>query len=171
MVTFTRLLVMRMVASVRSESSRSARILWSAVTSSSNSLRSVGESEKKAISEPEAKPEANSSRQAMTENELKTYVDVSHEDGVIESGEKEIIYNVFDFSDAVENIPTEMVKLEGKLGTKIGLNISKLRKISELILYFTKEDAEFIQLNSFNFMGHLVKNCLILIKVTYLMII
>ena len=39
--------------------------------------------------------------QAMTENELKTYVDVSHEDGVIESGEKEIIYNVFDFSDAV----------------------------------------------------------------------
>ncbi len=41
------------------------------------------------------------SRQAMTENELKTYVDVSHEDGVIESGEKEIIYNVFDFSDAV----------------------------------------------------------------------
>ncbi|WP_155994779.1 HlyC/CorC family transporter [Butyrivibrio sp. WCE2006] len=37
----------------------------------------------------------------MTENELKTYVDVSHEDGVIESGEKEIIYNVFEFSDAV----------------------------------------------------------------------
>lgn len=42
-----------------------------------------------------------SSRQAMTENELKTYVDVSHEDGVIETGEKQIIYNVFDFSDAV----------------------------------------------------------------------
>ncbi len=40
-------------------------------------------------------------RTTMTENELKTYVDVSHEDGVIESGEKEIIYNVFDFSDAV----------------------------------------------------------------------
>ena len=58
-----------------------------------------------------------------------------------------------DFSDAVENIPTEMVKLEGKLGTKIGLIISKLRKISELILYFTKEDAEFIQLNSIQFYG------------------
>ena len=40
-------------------------------------------------------------RVAMTENELKTYVDVSHEDGVIESEEKEIIYNVFDFSDAL----------------------------------------------------------------------
>lgn len=37
----------------------------------------------------------------MTENELKTYVDVSHEDGVIESEEREIIYNVFDFSDAL----------------------------------------------------------------------
>lgn len=41
------------------------------------------------------------SKEVMTETELKTYVDVSHEDGVIETGEKEIIYNVFDFSDAV----------------------------------------------------------------------
>ena len=40
-------------------------------------------------------------RTAMTENELRTYVEVSHEDGVIESEEREIIYNVFDFSDAV----------------------------------------------------------------------
>lgn len=37
----------------------------------------------------------------MTENELKTYVDVSHEDGVIESEEREMIYNVFDFSDVL----------------------------------------------------------------------
>lgn len=37
----------------------------------------------------------------MTETELKTYVDVSHEDGVIESEEREMIYNVFDFSDAL----------------------------------------------------------------------
>lgn len=37
----------------------------------------------------------------MTETELKTYVDVSHEDGVIETEEREIIYNVFDFSDAL----------------------------------------------------------------------
>lgn len=37
----------------------------------------------------------------MTENELKTYVDVSHEEGVIETEEREIIYNVFDFSDAL----------------------------------------------------------------------
>ncbi len=38
---------------------------------------------------------------AITENELKTYVDVSHEEGVIESEEREMIYNVFEFSDAV----------------------------------------------------------------------
>lgn len=37
----------------------------------------------------------------MTENELRTYVEVSHEDGVIESEEREMIYNLFDFSDAV----------------------------------------------------------------------
>ena len=37
----------------------------------------------------------------MTESELKTYVDVSHEDGVIEQEEKKLIYNVFDFSDSV----------------------------------------------------------------------
>lgn len=36
----------------------------------------------------------------MTESELRTIVDVSHEDGVIESEEKEMIYNVFDLGDA-----------------------------------------------------------------------
>ena len=38
--------------------------------------------------------------QAMTEEELRTIVDVSHEDGVIESDEKKMIYNVFDLGDA-----------------------------------------------------------------------
>ena len=37
---------------------------------------------------------------AMTEEELRTIVDVSHEDGVIESDEKEMIYNVVDLGDA-----------------------------------------------------------------------
>ena len=43
----------------------------------------------------------NAKWDSMTESELKTYVDVSHEDGVIETEEREMIYNVFDFSDAV----------------------------------------------------------------------
>jgi len=43
----------------------------------------------------------SSSRVMMTETELKTYVDVSHEDGVIEQEEKKLIYNVFEFGDSV----------------------------------------------------------------------
>lgn len=42
----------------------------------------------------------NARNNAMTEDELRTIVDVSHEDGLIESGEKEMIYNVFDLGDA-----------------------------------------------------------------------
>lgn len=42
----------------------------------------------------------NKKTNAMTENELRTIVDVSHEDGVIEEEEKEMIYNVFDLGDA-----------------------------------------------------------------------
>lgn len=42
----------------------------------------------------------NAKTNAMTENELRTIVDVSHEDGVIEEEEKEMIYNVFDLGDA-----------------------------------------------------------------------
>lgn len=38
---------------------------------------------------------------SMTEADLRTYVEVGHEDGVIESEEREMIYNVFDFSDAL----------------------------------------------------------------------
>ena len=40
-------------------------------------------------------------KQKLTESELKTYVEVGQEDGAIEGREKKIIYNVFDFGDAV----------------------------------------------------------------------
>ncbi len=40
-------------------------------------------------------------KSAITEAELRTFVDVSHHDGVIEPEEKEMINNVFDFSDSV----------------------------------------------------------------------
>ena len=42
----------------------------------------------------------DAARKGMTEEELRTIVDVSHESGVIESGEKEMINNVFDLGDA-----------------------------------------------------------------------
>lgn len=42
----------------------------------------------------------NKKQDAMTEQELRTIVDVSHEDGVIETEERQIIYNLFDFGDS-----------------------------------------------------------------------
>ena len=61
-----------------------------------------------------------SKKNLMTETELRTYVDVSHEDGVIESEEKEIINNLFDFSDSVAKdimIPRiDMVTIEENSG-------------------------------------------------------
>ena len=44
-------------------------------------------------------PDMNTS--AITENELLTYVEVSHEEGIIENEEKEMITNVVDFGDSL----------------------------------------------------------------------
>ena len=46
-----------------------------------------------------------------------------------------------DFSDAASNSATEAIKLEGKFGSKLSLNMAKFRKLSELVLYFVKEDS------------------------------
>jgi CBS domain containing-hemolysin-like protein len=43
---------------------------------------------------------SNSKQASITESELQTILDVSHEEGVIEADEREMIKNVFDFSDA-----------------------------------------------------------------------
>lgn len=54
----------------------------------------------------------NKRNDTITENELKTYVDVSHEDGEIESEERELIYNVFEFSDTcAKDIMTPRVNM------------------------------------------------------------
>ena len=67
MVTFTKLLVINIVANKRSESSRRKLIFSSAgCLRSSISFLSEGESEKKAISEAEAKPEASRSTPVST---------------------------------------------------------------------------------------------------------
>ncbi|NLL93990.1 MAG: HlyC/CorC family transporter [Clostridiales bacterium] len=42
----------------------------------------------------------NKHKNTITENELRTIVDVSHEEGVIQREEREMIKNVFDFGDA-----------------------------------------------------------------------
>ncbi|PPK83574.1 CBS domain containing-hemolysin-like protein [Lacrimispora xylanisolvens] len=43
----------------------------------------------------------NKKQDSITEDELRTIVDVSHEEGVIESEERKMINNVFDFGDSV----------------------------------------------------------------------
>ena len=45
--------------------------------------------------------DADGKSDAITEDAIKTYVDVSHEDGEIEREEREMIYNLFDFTDHV----------------------------------------------------------------------
>ena len=67
MVTLTKLLAIKMVASVRSESSRKHRIISSVfLFSGSSSETSVGERLKMAISEPLANPDTISNRAANT---------------------------------------------------------------------------------------------------------
>ncbi len=64
---------------------------------------------------------------AMTERDLKTYVDVSHEDGAIETEEREMIYNVFDFSDSdakdimIPKIDVTMVDMEASYNELLAL--------------------------------------------------
>ena len=43
----------------------------------------------------------NKKAESITEDELRTIVEVSHEEGVIETEEKKMINNVFDFGDSV----------------------------------------------------------------------
>ncbi len=80
----------------------------------------------------------------MTESELKTYVDVSHEDGVIESEEREIIYNVFDFSDAVAKdimIPRiDMVSVGLDMGYDDVLDVFKEYMYTRLPVYENDKD-------------------------------
>lgn len=45
------------------------------------------------------KVDPKNNKKTITEDELRTFVEVSHEDGVIESDEKQIINNLFDFGD------------------------------------------------------------------------
>ena len=45
--------------------------------------------------------DADGKPDAITEDAIKTYVDVSHEDGEIEPEERDMIYNLFDFTDHV----------------------------------------------------------------------
>lgn len=78
-------------------------------------------------------------RDVMTENELRTYVDVSHEDGVIEQEEKQMIYNVFDFGDTQAKdimIPrVDMASVDVNASYDEVLEVFKEEKFTRLPVY------------------------------------
>ena len=80
----------------------------------------------------------------MTENELKTYVEVSHEDGAIESEEREMILNVFDLGDSLAKdimIPRiDMTAVDVEASYKELCNLFKNTLYSRIPVY--EEDTE-----------------------------
>ncbi len=83
-------------------------------------------------------------KSVITEAELRTYVDVSHEDGVIESDEKTMINNVFDFSDALVKeimIPNiDMVCVEKQAGYDEVMSVFKECMYTRIPVYESERD-------------------------------
>ncbi len=81
---------------------------------------------------------------SMTENELRSYVDVSHEDGVIEEEEREMIYNVFDFGDSLAKdimIPRiDMVTVEDTATYKEVMELFRENMYTRLPVYHDSTD-------------------------------
>ena len=81
---------------------------------------------------------------AMTESELRSYVDVSHEDGVIEEEEREMIYNVFDFGDSLAKdimIPRiDMVTVEDTATYKEVMELFRENMYTRLPVYHDSTD-------------------------------
>ena len=86
----------------------------------------------------------NKKNSAMTESELRSYVDVSHEDGVIEEEEKEMIYNVFDFGDSLAKdimIPRiDMVSVEDTATYKEVMELFRENMYTRLPVYHDSTD-------------------------------
>lgn len=81
---------------------------------------------------------------AMTESELRSYVEVSHEDGVIEEEEREMIYNVFDFGDSLAKdimIPRiDMVTVEDTATYKEIMELFRENMYTRLPVYHDSTD-------------------------------
>lgn len=75
----------------------------------------------------------------MTEMELKTVVDVSHKDGVIEKEEREMIYNVVDFGDSQAKdvmVPrADMVVISETASYEEVLEVFRIEKYTRLPVY------------------------------------
>ena len=86
----------------------------------------------------------NKKRDAITEDELRTIVEVGHEEGVIESEEKKMINNVFDFGDAVAKdvmVPRiDMVLVDVNATYDELLEIFRKEKFTRIPVYEDKTD-------------------------------
>lgn len=83
-------------------------------------------------------------KHAITEDELRTFVDVSHEDGVIEKDEKDIIKNLFDFGDSKAKdvmIPRiDMTLIDSEADYLDIINVYKETKYSRFPVYSDTPD-------------------------------
>lgn len=89
----------------------------------------------------------NSKTESYTENEIRSIVEVSEEEGVIESGEKDIINNVFDFTDTIAR--EAMVPIVNVTSIKVNSSYDELRKIFAENLYtripvFNEDESSFV---------------------------
>lgn len=86
----------------------------------------------------------NKKGKVITENELRTIVDVSHEEGIIESEERQMIKNVFDFGDAEAKdvmIPRiDMCMVETNVSYKELLGIFKEFRYTRIPVYKDSTD-------------------------------
>lgn len=75
----------------------------------------------------------------MTQEELKTIVSVSHKEGVLEGEEKDMIYNVFDFSDSQVNdimiARTEMVAIDVDMSYEEIIELINKEQYSRIPVY------------------------------------
>ncbi|MFA5523640.1 MAG: hemolysin family protein [Tissierellales bacterium] len=80
----------------------------------------------------------------ITEEELKTIVSVSHEEGVLEGEEKEMIYNVFEFGDSqardVMTTRTDMIAVEANASYEQIIDIFKQEQFSRIPVYENTTD-------------------------------
>jgi len=84
----------------------------------------------------------NDKSETYTEEELRTIVDVSHEDGIIESDEREMINNVFDFGDATaKDIMVPKVDMSFLNVNATYNEILDLYKINKFTRYPVYEDS------------------------------
>lgn len=84
------------------------------------------------------------SMNTMTEMELRTIVDVSHKDGVIEKAEREMIYNVVDFGDSQARdvmVPrADMVTVSADASHQEVMDIFRSEKYTRLPVYQGDKD-------------------------------